>query len=47
MPAGMKASGNLSDASLEWFCSVSINRAISLRNDHKNSIVGPNDAIDL
>ena len=43
----MKANGNFNDASLERFYSVSINLVISLRNDHKNNIIGPNDAVDL
>jgi len=43
----MKANGNFSDASLERFYSVSIIRVMSLRNDHKNSIIGPSDAVDL
>jgi len=47
MPARMKANGNFSDASLERFYSVSINRVMSLRNDHKNNVIGPSDAVDL
>jgi len=33
MPARMKANGNFSDASVERFCSVTINRMMSLSND--------------
>jgi len=47
MPARMKANGNFSDASVERFYSVNINRVTSLRNDHKNNIIGPSDAVDL
>jgi len=43
----MKANGNFSDASLERFYSVSINCVMSLRNVHKNNIIGPSDAVDL
>ena len=44
MPARIKANGNFREASLERFYSVSINRVMSLRNDHKNNIIGPCDS---
>jgi len=34
-------------ASLERLYSVSLNRVMSLSNDHKNNIIGPSDAVDL
>jgi len=43
----MKANGNFSDARLEWFDSASINRVMRLKNDHKNNIIDPCDAVDL
>jgi len=47
MPARMKTNGNFSDASLERFYSVSINRVTSLRNDYKSNIIGPGDFVVL
>jgi len=43
----MPSNGNFGDASLDRFYSVSINPVISLRNNHKNNIIGPSDAVDL
>jgi len=43
----MKANGNFSDARLEWCDSASINRVMRLKNDHKNNIIDPCDAVDL
>jgi len=45
MPARIKANGNFREASLERFYSVSTNRVMSLRNDHKNNIIGPCDSL--
>jgi len=44
MPARMTANGDFSDASVELFYSVSISRAMSLRNGHENNIIGLCDA---
>jgi len=47
MPARMKANGNFSDATFERFYSVNRNCVMSLRNDHKNNIIGPSGGVDL
>jgi len=44
MPARIKVNWNFREARLERFYSVSINRVTSLRNDHKNNIIGPCDS---